>query len=83
MADFIMPSLGSDMQAGTLVEWLVKQGDSVRRRDVIAIVETDKAAIEVEVYEDGIIESLLVHPGQKVAVGYGDGRHPNRSRVNS
>ncbi len=69
MADFIMPSLGSDMQAGRLVEWLVKEGDSVRRRDVIAVVETDKAAIEVEVYEDGIIESLLVQPGQKVAVG--------------
>ena len=69
MADFIMPSLGSDMQAGTLIEWRVQQGDSVRRRDVIAVVETDKAAIEIEVYEDGIIESLLVQPGQKVPVG--------------
>jgi len=69
MADFCMPSLGSDMAAGTLLEWRVKEGDTVRRRDVVAVVETDKAAIEIEVYEDGVIESLLVQPGQKVAVG--------------
>ncbi len=69
MAEFCMPSLGSDMQAGTLIEWRVQQGDRVRRRDVIAVVETDKAAIEIEVYEDGVIESLLVEPGEKVAVG--------------
>lgn len=69
MADFCMPSLGSDMAAGTLIEWRVNVGDRVRRRDIIAVVETDKAAIEIEVYEDGVIESLLVQPGQKVAVG--------------
>lgn len=69
MADFTMPSLGSDMEAGTLVEWRVKPGDQVRRRDVIALVETDKATIEVEVYVDGVVEKLLVEPGQKVAVG--------------
>jgi pyruvate dehydrogenase E2 component (dihydrolipoamide acetyltransferase) len=57
------------MQAGTLVEWLVKPGDQVKRRDAVAVVETDKAAIEIEVYEDGIIDTLLVQPGEKVAVG--------------
>jgi pyruvate dehydrogenase E2 component (dihydrolipoamide acetyltransferase) len=69
MTEFRMPSLGSDMQAGTLVEWLVKPGDHVKRRDAVAVVETDKAAIEIEVYEDGVIETLLAQPGQKVAVG--------------
>jgi pyruvate dehydrogenase E2 component (dihydrolipoamide acetyltransferase) len=69
MAEFRMPSLGSDMQAGTLIEWRVQQGDRVQRRDVIAVVETDKAAIEIEVYEDGVVESLLVEPGEKVPVG--------------
>lgn len=69
MADFTMPSLGSDMETGTLVEWRVKPGDQVHRRDVIALVETDKATIEVEVYVDGVVEKLLVEPGQKVAVG--------------
>ena len=69
MADFCMPSLGADMQEGTLVEWLVKPGDRVKRRDVVAVVETDKAAIEIEVYEDGVVERLVVEPGQKVPVG--------------
>jgi pyruvate dehydrogenase E2 component (dihydrolipoamide acetyltransferase) len=69
MAEFRMPSLGSDMQEGTLVEWRVKPGDRVKRRDVIAVVDTDKAAIEIEVFEDGVIEELLVQPGQKVPVG--------------
>ena len=64
-----MPSLGADMQEGTLVEWLVKPGDRVKRRDVVAVVETDKAAIEIEVYEDGVVERLVVEPGQKVPVG--------------
>lgn len=69
MTEFRMPSLGADMQEGTLVEWLVKPGDRVKRRDAIAVVETDKAAIEIEVYEDGVIETLLAEPGQRVAVG--------------
>ncbi|MCU0613002.1 MAG: E3 binding domain-containing protein, partial [Candidatus Eisenbacteria bacterium] len=69
MAEFRMPSLGSDMVEGTLLEWRVKPGDRVRRRDVIAVVDTDKAAIEIEVFEDGIVEVLLVQPGQKVPVG--------------
>jgi pyruvate dehydrogenase E2 component (dihydrolipoamide acetyltransferase) len=69
MADFYMPSLGSDMVAGTLVEWRVKPGDHVRHGDIIAVVDTDKAAIEIEVFEDGVVEQLLVEPGQKVPVG--------------
>jgi pyruvate dehydrogenase E2 component (dihydrolipoamide acetyltransferase) len=64
-----MPSLGSDMQSGTLLEWRVKPGDRVRKRDIVAVVDTDKAAIEIEVYVDGIVEELRVQPGQKVAVG--------------
>ncbi|MDX9817988.1 MAG: dihydrolipoamide acetyltransferase family protein [Desulfococcus multivorans] len=69
MAEFRMPSLGSDMEEGILVEWLVKPGDRVKRRDVIAVVETDKAAIEIEVFEDGVIDEILVPPGRKVPVG--------------
>lgn len=64
-----MPSLGSDMQEGTLLEWRVKPGDRVRRREIIAVVDTDKAAIEIEVFEEGIIEEILVQPGDKVPVG--------------
>lgn len=69
MAEFRMPSLGADMEAGTLVEWKVKPGERVRRGDIIADVETDKGLIEVEVFEDGVIERILVQPGAKVPVG--------------
>jgi pyruvate dehydrogenase E2 component (dihydrolipoamide acetyltransferase) len=64
-----MPSLGADMEAGTLVEWLKHEGDEVHRGDIIAVVETQKGAIEVEVFEDGPLTRLLVPPGSKVAVG--------------
>ncbi len=64
-----MPSLGSDMAAGTLVEWLKKPGDDVHRGDIIAVVETDKGAIEVEIFETGKLGNLLVAAGTKVPVG--------------
>ncbi len=64
-----MPSLGADMTEGTLVQWNVKPGDSVKRGDIIAIVGTDKADIEVEVYETGAIEKLIARPGDKLPVG--------------
>lgn len=69
MGVFRMPSLGADMEAGTLVEWEKKAGDVVKRGDIIAVVETHKGAIEVEVFEDGPITRLLVEPGVKVPVG--------------
>jgi len=69
MAEFCMPSLGADMETGTVIEWKVKPGDRVKHGDIIAVVETEKAAIEIEVFEDGIIEEILVQPGIKVTVG--------------
>ena len=64
-----MPSLGADMEAGTLVQWLVKPGDPVKRGDIIAVVETEKGAIEIEVFQNGILQSLVVQEGDKVPVG--------------
>lgn len=64
-----MPSLGADMEFGTVVDWRVKPGDSVRRGEVVALVETEKGVIEVEIFEDGVVDSILVQPGQKVPVG--------------
>lgn len=69
MATFRMPSLGADMAAGTLVEWLKKPGDRVRRGEIIAVVETQKGAIEVEVFEDGVVDRLLAEPGATLPVG--------------
>ncbi|HEY5865022.1 MAG TPA: biotin/lipoyl-containing protein, partial [Candidatus Tectomicrobia bacterium] len=51
MAEFCMPSLGTDMAAGTLVEWLVQPGAPVKRGDIIAVVETEKGIIDIEVFE--------------------------------
>ncbi|HEY7607884.1 MAG TPA: dihydrolipoamide acetyltransferase family protein [Alphaproteobacteria bacterium] len=64
-----MPSLGADMEAGTLVEWLKRPGEPVKHGDVIAVVETQKGAIEIEVFENGVIETLLVPVGHTVPVG--------------
>jgi pyruvate dehydrogenase E2 component (dihydrolipoamide acetyltransferase) len=69
MAEFRMPSLGADMEAGTLVEWLVKPGDWVKRGDIVAVVETQKGAIEIETYQAGQIEKILVDLHSKVPVG--------------
>lgn len=64
-----MPSLGADMESATLVEWLKKPGDRVHRGDVIAAVETQKGAIEIEGFVDGTLVSYCVDIGQKVPVG--------------
>jgi pyruvate dehydrogenase E2 component (dihydrolipoamide acetyltransferase) len=69
MSEFRMPSLGADMEAGTLVEWLKHPGDTVKRGEVIAVVETQKGAIEIEVFEAGVLGQLLVQPGTTVPVG--------------
>lgn len=69
MAEFVMPQLGADMGAGKLLAWRKHVGENVRRGDIIADVETDKADIEVEVFTSGMIEKVLVQPGEKVPVG--------------
>ena len=64
-----MPSLGADMDEGTVLEWLVKPGDEVRKGDIVAVVDTAKAAVEVECFESGVFGSILVEPGTTVPVG--------------
>lgn len=69
MADFIMPSLGADMEAGTLVKWHIKPGDAVKRGDVIAEVETEKGIIDIECFETGVVQRLVTEAGAKIPVG--------------
>lgn len=69
MSEFKMPSLGADMDAGTLVEWMKKPGDRVQRGDAVAAVETQKGAIEIEAFESGVLQEIRVQIGQQVAVG--------------
>jgi len=64
-----MPSLGADMEAGTLVEWLKQPGDTLAAGDIVAVVETQKGAIEIEVFAPGVVDRLLVEPGMTVPVG--------------
>lgn len=69
MSTFVMPSLGADMESAVLMEWKVKVGDSVTKGEVIAEVETSKGVIDIEVFEDGVIEKLLVEEETECAVG--------------
>ena len=64
-----MPSLGADMEVGTILQWLVKPGDVVKRGDLVAVVDTEKATIEIEVFQPGVIESIVVGEGREVPVG--------------
>ncbi|BAQ17576.1 pyruvate dehydrogenase complex E1 component subunit beta [Methyloceanibacter caenitepidi] len=61
--DILMPALSPTMEEGTLAKWHVKEGDAVQTGDVIAEIETDKATMEVEAIEDGVIQSILVAEG--------------------
>jgi pyruvate dehydrogenase E2 component (dihydrolipoamide acetyltransferase) len=69
MQEIKMPSLGADMDAGTLLEWRVGVGEHVTRGAIVGLIETQKATMELESFVDGEIDALLVEPGSTVAVG--------------
>ncbi|MBU3749041.1 MAG: 2-oxo acid dehydrogenase subunit E2 [Mycobacterium sp.] len=69
MIEFTMPALGADMDEGRLEEWRIKPGDTVTRGQIVAVVETTKAAVEIECWNDGVVDRLLVPVGETVAVG--------------
>jgi pyruvate dehydrogenase E2 component (dihydrolipoamide acetyltransferase) len=69
MIEFRMPSLGSDMDEGKLLKWLVQPGDPVHKGQVIAVVDTSKAAIDVECWSEGVLHALLVEPEAVIPVG--------------
>jgi pyruvate dehydrogenase E2 component (dihydrolipoamide acetyltransferase) len=67
--EFKLPSLGADMDEGTLLQWHVRPGDAVKRGQVVALVDTSKAAVDVEIWQDGVVAELLTQPGEKIPVG--------------
>jgi len=69
MTDFVMPSLGADMESGRLIEWLVKPGDTVKRGQTIAVLGTEKGEIDVEIWQEGVIGALVVDEGAEAKVG--------------
>ena len=66
--EFTMPMLGEVMEEGTLLEWKKKEGDAVKRGEVILEVETDKAVMEIESTATGILEKILVQEGETADV---------------
>ena len=67
--EYALPSLGADMEAGRVVEWRMAVGDTVHRGDVVAVVETEKSDIDIEIWHDGTVEELLVDLGEEIPVG--------------
>jgi len=63
--DVLMPALSPTMEEGTLAKWHVKKGDTVKSGDVIAEIETDKATMEVEAVDEGVVEDILVAEGSE------------------
>ena len=69
MADVLMPRLSDTMEQGVLSQWVKHEGDQVRKGDVLAVIETDKAAMDMEAYDEGVLTKILVKEGASVPIG--------------
>ncbi|MER7083243.1 biotin/lipoyl-containing protein [Saccharopolyspora kobensis] len=69
MTEIQMPRLSDTMEEGVISTWRKKVGDQVSRGEVIAEIETDKALMELEAYDDGVLEKILVEEGATVPIG--------------
>jgi len=69
MIEFRLPALGADMDEGVLLEWKIGPGDRVARGQVVAVVDTSKAAVDVECWQEGTVAELLAQPGERLKVG--------------
>ena len=67
--ELTMPRLSDTMEQGTIIRWNAKEGDEVASGDVIADIETDKATMEMQVFDDGVLAKIIVEEGQQVPVG--------------
>ena len=65
----VMPKLGETMEEGTIINWLVAEGDSVRKGDIVMNIETDKAVLEVESFVEGTVLKIVVPEAETVPVG--------------
>jgi pyruvate dehydrogenase E2 component (dihydrolipoamide acetyltransferase) len=69
MSEVNMPRLSDTMQEGTIAHWLKKPGDEVKKGDILAEIETDKATMELQAYDSGVLEQILVQEGETVPIG--------------
>lgn len=66
----LLPSLGADMDVGTVIEWCVAVGDTVQRGDIVAIVSTEKSDIDIESWDSGVVAELIAPVGKEIEVGH-------------
>jgi pyruvate dehydrogenase E2 component (dihydrolipoamide acetyltransferase) len=64
-----MPALSSTMKEGRVVQWLKSEGDAIKAGDAIMVVESDKADMDVEAFEDGFLAKIIVQEGEMAPVG--------------
>ncbi|OEO29422.1 pyruvate dehydrogenase complex E1 component subunit beta [Devosia insulae DS-56] len=90
MPTILMPALSPTMEEGKLSKWLVKEGDTVKPGDVLAEIETDKATMEVESVDSGVVQKLIVPEGTEgvkvnapIALVLGEGEVPGDAEANS
>src|SRR2546421_7045722 len=69
MSEIAMPRLSDTMEEGTIARWLKKPGDEIKKGDILAEIETDKATMDLEAYEAGTLQQILVQEGQTVPIG--------------
>src|SRR5947209_10742549 len=69
MSEIAMPRLSDTMQEGTIARWLKSPGDEIKKGDVLAEIETDKATMDLEAYEAGTLQQILVQEGETVPIG--------------
>jgi len=87
--EITMPRLSDTMEMGTVIKWNVKEGDAVNPGDVLADIETDKATMELQAYDEGAVAKILIGEGQSLAVGATimvlaeDGEDPGSVEVSS
>lgn len=63
--EILMPALSPTMEEGTLAKWLVKEGDTVKAGDILAEIETDKATMEFEAVDEGVMGKILIAEGSE------------------
>ncbi|HZU68303.1 MAG TPA: pyruvate dehydrogenase complex dihydrolipoamide acetyltransferase [Ktedonobacteraceae bacterium] len=69
MPEITMPRLSDTMQEGTIARWLKKPGDKVNKGDILGEIETDKATMDLEAYDAGVLEQILVQEGETASIG--------------
>src|SRR6266446_683540 len=69
MSEVNMPRLSDTMEEGTIARWLKSPGDEIKKGDILAEIETDKATMDLEAYESGTLQQILVQEGETVPIG--------------